>query len=896
MAKSRSSRIQSLFERAMDMDPISRDLMLQEQCADDPALRTQVERLLAHDELVAETFLQSPVRGVVQPGPDVKRVGTVVAGRYRLKRVLGRGGMGVVWLAEQQHPRREVALKLVRNGLLTPELRRRFDFESNILGRLKHPGIAQLFEAGVFVDDDEHRPFFAMEFVEGVPLTQFVKQHRLELHERLRLFIRICYAVQHAHHKGVIHRDLKPANILVTQESEPKILDFGVARATAPDQKNSTLLTSAGQLIGTLPYMSPEQVEGPVERLDTRSDVYSLGVILHELLVGCVPHDVDQHSIVEAVRIICDQDPLSLSTHDRSFRGDLDTIVHKALSKDPGRRYQTASDLAGDIARYLRHEPIIARPLTLGYQLSKFSRRNKGLVVGLAVAFLVLVTGTVVSTNLALDLKGALNKAARHQRVTNAVNDFLNKDLLGQASPAAGGTHDVTVRQVVDRAAATIGDRFPTDPLVQASIRMTLGTTYLHLGAYDETVRHVQVAQQIYAQELGAGDGRTLEAQHCMAFAYLRSWKLDEARAVLDDAMVEVRLAEVPIREHAHILSDMAYLHRRHERYAEAESVMQQSIAILENVPDLPLDVLAKAQSNFAMALSQHGKNVEAEQLVRTAIDHFKRATGPDSVEVAHNLNNLGHYILRNKDDGQRFEAAEVCFEEAYAIRCKRLGEGHPETIRTLYSIGVLYLKQERFDLAEPTFRKAWDQRLQVEPEDAFDNLSTMFCIAKSLIGLGRGDEAGPIYTKMIELGQKRYGASHPSIRSMRGDVYEYHKERNDDTAIETLALGYITQLQAEIETDSAKLDTFVVLSDELIRGPVERYHNPEQALGVLVEALQLDQPITPKFVEVLCAVVQEAVSKTQARDALLVTRSLISEQDDASRERIDRAIEVLAD
>jgi len=318
--------------------------------------------------------------------------GALVA-QYTVGRVIGVGGMGAVYNATQHKPRREVALKLIRPGYASPRLLKRFEIEAEILGRLNHPNIARVFEAGIADTPAGSQPFFAMELIHGAPLDRHATSQNLSTRDRLALFATICDAIHHAHTHGVIHRDLKPGNILVTSDGHPKILDFGVARLTDADIKTTTIQTDVGQLIGTVPYMSPEQAAGDPGELDTRSDVYALGVVLYELLAGQLPYDLDRKMIHEAVRIIREDDPAPLSSINRTLRGDVDTIVAKALAKEKHRRYASAEALASDIRRYLHDEPIAARPPSTWYQLRKFARRNRALVSGVSAAFIVLLAG-----------------------------------------------------------------------------------------------------------------------------------------------------------------------------------------------------------------------------------------------------------------------------------------------------------------------------------------------------------------------------------------------------------------------------------------------------------------------------------------------------------------------
>ncbi|MBV8171611.1 MAG: serine/threonine protein kinase, partial [Candidatus Eremiobacteraeota bacterium] len=334
-------------------------------------------------------------------------------GHYRIERILGEGGMGTVYEAEQDFPRRRVAIKVLKSGLLSPDAGWRFQHEAQALGRLRHAGIAQIYEASTAETPAGPLPYFAMELISGEPLLKYAQTHRLNTRERLEIMAKICDAVQHAHQCGIIHRDLKPSNILVEEGRQPKILDLGVARITDTDIQ-ATQRTDLGQLVGTLAYMSPEQVLADPLALDTRSDVYALGVILFELLAGRLPYKLSSR-LPEAVHTIREEDPARLSSISRTYRGDLETIVGKALEKDKARRYASAADLAGDIRHYLHDEPIMARPPSATYQLTKFARRNKALVFGITAVFIVLIAGIVASTWEAARARSAEQAALRER-------------------------------------------------------------------------------------------------------------------------------------------------------------------------------------------------------------------------------------------------------------------------------------------------------------------------------------------------------------------------------------------------------------------------------------------------------------------------------------------------
>jgi eukaryotic-like serine/threonine-protein kinase len=406
MSERQGDRAQELFNRAVALPPAQRAALLAATCADELALRAEVESLLAYDEAFAagggdEGLLTSPLIRASLPmapganattAPAWSPVPPVRVGSYRVLRRIAEGGMGAVYEAEQGSPRRAVALKVIRPGLASPALLKRFAHEAQILARLHHPGIAQVYEAGLA---DDGQPFFAMEFIRGLPLDEYARAHGLDLTAHVALVARVCDAVQHAHDQGVIHRDLKPANILVEETGQPKVLDFGVARAVDADLLTAAGLTRTGQVVGTPNYMSPEQVTGDPTAIDRRADVYALGVILFELAAHRLPYRLEDRPLPEAARLILEHDPPRLGSLDPELRGDVETIVAKALEKDPARRYPSAADLAADLRRWLADEPIRARPPSALYHLGKFARRNKALVGGVVSTGMALFLGLV---------------------------------------------------------------------------------------------------------------------------------------------------------------------------------------------------------------------------------------------------------------------------------------------------------------------------------------------------------------------------------------------------------------------------------------------------------------------------------------------------------------------
>lgn len=465
-------RLQRIFIQACSLDGSELSTFLDRACQGEPELRAEVEALLhadaaevqmldaAHDVSGAQLLAESMARTGELAAPEAELPEKI--GRYRILRRLGEGGMSTVYEAVQEDPKRHVALKVVRPSMVTASLLKRFWLETQIQANLNHPGIAQLYETGGLAEEEGGQPYFAMELVEGEELHSYADSHDLGKDQRLELIALLCDIVHYAHQQGVVHRDLKPSNILVTggfRQSEEhsrrstlapqlKVLDFGVARALDSDLHKVTIETSMGQLIGTIPYMSPEQAAGDPASIDIRSDVYSIGVLAFELLAGMLPYEVRDKLPHEAVRVICEDEPTRLTQVNRALRGDVETILKKALSKEKGRRYQSAAEFGADIRRYLAHDPIDAQPASALYQLRKFTQRNKAIVGGVAATLVVAILGTVVATNFALSANRTASDliqasyavgitaaaSALEQEDFNTASDFLDNtppDLRG---------------------------------------------------------------------------------------------------------------------------------------------------------------------------------------------------------------------------------------------------------------------------------------------------------------------------------------------------------------------------------------------------------------------------------------------------------------------------------
>ncbi|MCA9311552.1 MAG: serine/threonine protein kinase, partial [Phycisphaerales bacterium] len=686
-------------------------------------------------------------------------------GGYRIIRLLGRGGMGEVYLAEQDRPRRTVALKAIRPELSTERLRRRFEHEAEVLGRLIHPGIARIYDAGITGDEHSQQPYFVMEYVEGHPLCEAAAHLRLDTRARLQLFTQICDAVHHAHQRGIIHRDLKPANILVDRLGHPRILDFGIAVATDAEARMTNFQTGMQQLVGTLPYMSPEQVSGDPRDIDVRSDVYALGVCLYELLADRLPLDVDDTPLPDAVRIICEEDAPSLTSLDRPISRDIATIVGKALEKNRDRRYQSAHEFGEDLRRFLRDEPINARPPSAFYQLSKFARRNRGVVTGAALAVIALVVGVIVSTTLYVESERArdaeraqLRVAQQQTRIANAVNVFLNDDVLATNSPEIQRGEEFTVKHMFDRAAARINGAFPDDPQVEATVRDTLGTCYHGLGEYEKAEEQFRLAAALWEKAVGPLDRRTLLARADQGMAMTSAGRLDEARPFMEDVLARCRDAHgaddiLTIR----CLSDFGMILWDQGDEQGAVALYEEAYAAVIRNHLEETDEYCNVLMNLGDSRRVAGRLEEAEAMLREAHERLTQRHGADHPKALTALNGLGTTLYQR---GQREEAAAV-FRQLLELRRHVLGPAHPQTITAMNNLAVALKHTGHLDEAEPLYRAAYETRLRVLGETHIDTLVSMNNLAGVYRSLGQYDEAEVIYRETLRIRMEQFGPHH---------------------------------------------------------------------------------------------------------------------------------------
>jgi len=782
MTPERWKQIDAAAAAALEAPPEQRSAVVDRLCAGDDELRRAVLDLISECDSL-DGFLDHPVPAIaaLADAASEPQPATVGArgGAYTVVGVIASGGMGVVYEAEQASPRRTVALKLIRPGLATPALVRRFEYEAQILGQLHHPGIAQIYEAGTEDFGSGPQPFLAMELVRGRPLTDYARAHGLTVRQRLELVARVCDAVHHAHQRGIIHRDLKPANILVDENGQPKVVDFGIARSVeaSSDAPGGTAVTSAGQIVGTLAYMSPEQLGAGGAEVDTRTDVYSLGVVLYELLAERPPLDLSTLPLHEAARLVVEKQPLRLGAVVRSLRGDVETIVGKAMEKQKERRYGSAAALADDIRRFLNHQPIAARPPAAVYYAARFARRHRALVATAAAAAVLLaagVAGIAIQARRAINAEwlaqarlragnAAMLKAEMAQKEAEArrreaeealaraqrdaeslanLNLFFLTNILESAFPGRAGP-SVTVIEAVDAAAADIPVIFRGDPLTEARVRHYIGNVYQEIGRYADAEHHLCVASELWASELGITHPESITTDSWLVRLLRRSGRLEESEALARDVVLRARVAfpDRPWRVAAE-LWQLARTRRMQGDLAEAEALLRETLAL--NIPSLgPAEqgTFAVADELIDLLLSQ-GRRADADAVypaIGAALVHY--ALPEEKAEAArHAEYRLADLYARTG----RSEKAEAILRDVHARMERTYGSRDLRTAWATVLLARLLNEHQRGEPGEAVslMRSALEARSEALGFDSPSAAGTLAQVALCLAGDGRLDEA----------------------------------------------------------------------------------------------------------------------------------------------------------
>ncbi|MGE3172372.1 MAG: tetratricopeptide repeat protein [Planctomycetota bacterium] len=810
-------RVRAAFERVVDLPPAERAPILDAALGDAPPLRAEVERLLAA-EPQARDYLTPPgerTLGAVAPagllGP---RPGDRI-GPYELVRLLGIGGMGAVFEARQQLPQRTVALKVMRAGFGSERARRRFRDEIDLLAGLQHPGIAQVFEAGTAADPagDAEVPWFAMELLDGaMPITDFARRHALPLAARLQLVRDTAAAIAHAHQRGVIHRDLKPQNILVDRTGRAKVIDFGIASSSAADAPQHWTGDGDGDgthgdaLVGTLAYMSPERLLHPARAADVRSDVYGLGVVLHELLAGARPFALDGVPLAAACRRITDEEPPLPSAQAPGLPRELDWIVQRALAKDPDRRYPSVDAFAEDLARFARHEPVRAAPPGAGYRLRKLLRRHR--TVAAAAAVVVATTaGAFASVTASLWRAQAAETSEREGREAatlgahraEVARSFL-LDVFELAAPGASKEGvELTMRQGLDRAAATYERRFADDPLARAELARTLGLAYQGLAEHATAERHLRAALELRRQHFAADTASLTTLHHDLADLLLASGRLDEAERELDAA------ARLPF----------AAPDARGERQQLVAATLRGHLLLLR------------------------GNRQDAVPALRAAIDALTLRYGEDDGDALQAWNVLGAALHEQGD----LDGAEACYRKALRGLITRKGPEHPVTLTAMQNVAMLRFSRDRSDDESiARMQQVLAARRRVLGDDHPDTLGVLTNLGAQHFMRGDLDQARVLWDEAVA----RLGADDPDAPmrlALLGNIATIERDRENWPRAIELSREVLASRRRTLGPDHDK----TLMSQGSLAEVLRQSDALDDARAEYAEVLQRAQQATPQ-------------------------------------------------
>jgi eukaryotic-like serine/threonine-protein kinase len=847
------SRIETILDEVLEIEPPARAEALDRACAGDAILRAHVERLLAADTDAAQ-FLETPAMvyaaGIVsgaaseidadeqeQPGDRI--------GPYGLIREIGRGGMGRVFLANRADGQFEqlVALKLVRHGPYGGEILGRFLRERQILARLHHPNIARLLDGGVSADG---RPYFAMEYVEGEPITAYCDGRSLDVSRRLALFALVCDAVQYAHQNLVVHRDLKPSNTMVTAEGQVKLLDFGIAKVLQPDEGDDqngaeATLTRLGSGPMTPEYAAPEQVRG--EAVTTATDVYALGALAYELLTGRGPHRLSSLTAAEVERAVTERDiarPSSAVSRTmlragggkdgekrgelapeaiarargtdrrrlrRELRGDLDTIVMTALQKDPARRYVSVGALLEDVRRYQSGLPIAARRDSVGYRASKFVRRHAIGVTATALVLLSLVGGFI---GMAWQARVASREAAKAREVSR----FLSS-LFEVADPARANAADITALNLLDRGATRIETELVGQPDVQADMMLLVGRIYRDLGVYDRAQPLLDRALALRTASGGSHSVAAAEAMTELARLWQAKGRPEEAERLQREILAMRR--DVRRADHADVgktLRDLAAVLASRGKFDEAEAFQREALALHEARYNGEHAEIASDLEGLQSILRTRGRSAEAIPIARRALDLRMKLLGSDHLETATAMNNLAILLY----DKWELPEAERLYRQVLDFDRRRLGEVHPNTATVTNNLAFVLRDRGEYDEAERLYRTALDLDHRLFGKEHPYVATVMNNLAVLLVARGRHEEARGLFTEALAMFRRVYGDDHWRIGAVQGGLAGVLSASGDPKA-EPLFRTAISHLERTLSRDHPSVEPVLLgLGRHLIR------------------------------------------------------------------------------
>jgi len=899
-------REQALFILAAAKPVAERAAFLDRECGGDKALRARLEALLvAHDQ--PEPIMDAPVARATMKielaeVPD-EAIGHKI-GRYKILERVGEGGCGVVYVAEQTEPvRRRVALKVIKLGMDTKQVVARFEAERQALAMMDHPNIAKVLDAG---STETGRPYFVMELVRGIKITDYCDQASLPTNDRLGLFIQVCHAIQHAHQKGIIHRDIKPSNILVTLNDGvpvPKVIDFGIAKATEGRLTDATVYTQLHQFIGTPAYMSPEQAEMSSLDIDTRSDIYSLGVLLYELLAGATPFDAQELMSlgIEAMRkTIREQEPLRPSTRLATLRGndlttaakrraieapklihllkgDLDWIVMKCLEKERARRYETANGLAADLKRHLGNEPVLARPPSAAYRFQKAVRRNKLAFAAGATIVAVLVLGIVASLSQAARAQWEARRALRAEAEakerlaeSQAVSRFMT-NVFESPDPTRNG-RTITVAETLDRAATNLEHDLATQPAVRALLQETLAETYGALGLPREAIPLQEQGRDYYLKIYGPEHFATMAAMNDLGNFYFNAGRLDDALKMREQVLGLAR--KMLGAENTYTLKSIANLscsYRVAGRTNDALKLAEEELQLSRKLsgPE-SLDTLT-AMSVLALAYGDIARPQDALKMREDVLALSRKMNGPEHpYTLAAMLNLASSY-----DDVGREDEALKLDEQLLPLDRKVLGPENPDTLSAMHNLALLYYGAGRRDEAIKMQEEVLALRRRTNGPDHPDSIRAMSSLASSYADTGRGDEALKLQEEVFRRSSKVNGPENPyTLSAMHSLAVSYDAVGRRDEALK-LREGLLPLIRKVFGPEHQ--DTLVTMNElawTLATSDAATMRNGREAVKLAEEAVALNARKDPGLLDTLAAAYAET---QQFEKACAVEREAIA-------------------